>query len=211
MRRAGDVMPSPLHVVVEMALRRQRPGTGSARAFLRERTSVLQWPRLAFLEPLFAVIGAVGLRLYAPERTTTDLDVIIFEQDAPDVERRLAGQGWARVGDLTIGGSSWRSEAGHYLDVVVRREAWWPGLIAAAQVNRDRQGLPILPLAGQVWLKLRAGRTVDAGDLSRLLGLASDEQIAEVRAFVQANAAPDEVQDFESLVQLGRLEFGSEH
>jgi hypothetical protein len=169
---------------------------------------MLQWPRLAFLEPLFAVIGAVALRLYAPERMTGDLDVIVFERDAPEVERRLSEQGWERVGDLAIGGSSWRSPAGEYLDIVVRPEAWWPALIADAQANRDRQGLPILPLAGQVWLKLRAGRTVDAGDLSRLLGLASDEQIADVRAFLHANAAPDDVQDFESLVQLGRLEFG---
>jgi hypothetical protein len=201
-------MPTALHQVVEMALRRQGAGTGSSREFLRERTNVLQWPRLAFLEPLFGVIGAVGMRLYAPERTTGDLDIIVAQRDAPEAEHRLAAAFWQRLSDLTVSGSSWRSAEGQYLDMFTGQEPWWPSLIAAAQANRDAQGLPILPLRGQVWLKLRAGRTVDAGDLSRLLGLASSAQIAEVRAFLEEHASSTDLEDFESLVRLGCLEFG---
>ncbi len=170
---------------------------------------MIEWPRLAFLEPLFAVIGGVGLRLYTPERMTRDLDIMVARRDAAEVESRLAVHGWERLGDLEIEGSSWRSAEGHLLDVVVGAEEWWPAMIAEAQTNRDLQGLPILPLPGQVWLKLRAGRTVDAADLSRLLGLASLEQIAESRAFLRAHATEPDLEDFESLVQLGRLEFGS--
>jgi hypothetical protein len=203
-------MPSALHTLVEMALRRQRPGTGSSRAMLRERTAMYSWPRLAFLEPLFAVIGGVGLRLYAPERTTRDLDIIVARRDVAEAEQRLSAQGWERIGELPIGGSAWRSAGGEDLDLVVGAEEWWPAMIADAQANRDGQGLPILPLPGQVWLKLRAGRTVDAADPSRLLGLATAEQIDQTRAFLQAHAGATDLEDFESLVRLGRLEFGDE-
>jgi hypothetical protein len=192
-----------------MALRRQRAGTGSSREFLREKTAVLQWPRLAFLEPLFAVIGAVGMRLYAPERTTGDLDIIVAQRDAPEAEHRLAAASWQRLSDPVVSGSCWRSAAGEYIDLFIGQDRWWPEMIAVAQANRDAQGLPILPLPGQVWLKLRAGRTVDAGDLSRLLGLASSAQIAEVRGFLEDHASSTDLEDFERLVRLGRLEFGS--
>jgi len=201
-------MASALHVVVEMALRRQQPGTGSGRRFLKKRTAMIEWPRLQFLEPLFAVIGAVGIRLYAPERTTQDLDVVVALQDAEECERRLVDSGWERLGTLGIGGSTWGSSEGQDVDVFVGREEWWSAIIAEAQSNRDLQGLPVAPLKAQVWLKLRAARSVDAGDLSRLLGLATDEQVAEVRAFLGEHADPRDMQDFESLVQLGRLEFG---
>lgn len=201
-------MASPLHVVVEMALRRQQPGTGSSGRFLRKRTAMIEWPRLQFLEPLFAVVGAVGTRLYAPERATRDLDIVIALRDVEECERRLEAGGWERLGTLGIGGSTWSSAQGQDVDVVVGREEWWPAIIEEAQNNRDLQGLPVAPLKAQVWLKLRAGRSVDAGDLSRLLGLATDQQIAEVRAFLYEHADPLDTQDFESLVQLGRLEFG---
>jgi len=55
-----------------------------------------------------------------------------------------------------------------------------------------------------------AGRTVDAGDLSRLLGLARGAELEEVREFLEEHADRRDLQDFESLVQLGRLEFGEQ-
>ena len=170
-----------------------------------------QWPRLEFLEPMFGVIGAVGMRMYAPERATRDVDVVVAAADFDETERRLADALWQPLGKLSVGGSSWRSPDGqHDLDVLFRREPWWPEVIAEAQTNRDEQGLPVIPLKGQVWLKLMAGRTVDAGDLSRLLGLATEVQIVEVRAFLDEHADARDLQDFESLVQLGRLEFGEQ-
>jgi len=203
-------MATALHTVVEMALRRQQPGTGSSRTLLAERTAMYQWPRLSFLEPLFAVMGAVGMRLYAPERATRDLDVIVARRDAAEAERRLLEIGREQVGKLALPGWSWRSADDQELDLFVGEEDWWPALIAEAQSNRDKQELPVLPLRGQVWLKLQAARTIDAGDLSRLLGLASDEQVAEARQFLQAIADKRDLQDFDSLVTLGRLEFGEQ-
>jgi hypothetical protein len=58
-------------------------------------------------------------------------------------------------------------------------------------------------------MKLAASRVQDAADLSRMLGLASEEDLARVRAVV-ARYAPDEADDVESLIYLGRVEMGSE-
>ncbi|HEY8691921.1 MAG TPA: hypothetical protein VIR57_04190 [Chloroflexota bacterium] len=169
---------------------------------------MIEWPRMQFLEPLFAVIGAVGMRLYAPERATRDLDIIVALADAEEAERRLLAAGWERAAALSVGGSSWRSSAGEDLDVLFGREPWWPEIIREASNTRDAQGLPVAALRAQVYLKLSAGRTVDAGDLSRLLGLATQAQIEEVRAFLTEYLEQRDLQDFDSLVQLGRLEFG---
>ena len=114
------------------------------------------------------------------------------------------------MGKLALPGWSWRSSDGQELDLFIGQENWWPELIAEAQSNRDKQELPVLPLRGQVWLKLQAARTIDAGDLSRLLGLASDEQIVQARQFMQASADKRDLHDFDSLVTLGRLEFGEQ-
>lgn len=166
------------------------------------------WPRLEFLEPLFAVIGAVGMRLYAPERATRDLDIVVAVADFEEAERRLTNANFEPLGKLSVGGSAWRSPDGQEVDLLFRREPWWPEVIREGQSNRDAEGLPIVPLEGQVWLKLMAGRSVDAGDLSRLLGLVSEADLQKVRAFLEEHADKRDVQDFESLVQLGRLEFG---
>lgn len=44
-------------------------------------------------------------------------------------------------------------------------------------------------------------------DLSRMLGLASEEELARVRATV-ARYVPDEIDDLESLIYLGQVEMG---
>jgi hypothetical protein len=174
---------------------------------VHEKTALAPWPRLEFLEPLFAVIGAVGLRLYAPERATRDMDVMVAVGDFEQAERRLTDAGWESVGKLSVGGSAWRLGDGQEIVLYFRREQWWPDLIAEAQSNRDEQGLPVMPLRGQVWLKLVAGRSIDADDLSRLLGLATESQLTEIRQFLEEYADQRDVQDFDSLVQLGKLEF----
>ncbi len=46
------------------------------------------------------------------------------------------------------------------------------------------------------------------GDLSRMLGLASDAELARVRQIV-ARYSPDDLADLESLIYLGRFEMQS--
>ena len=146
-------------VLIAMAQRRQRRGTGSGAAFVRERTAWQQWPNLdAVLAPLaWAVVGAVATRQYMPERATGDLDVVVAKADAAAARAKLQTAGYAFRGELRIGGSTWHSPDGQDVDVIEGADAWWPTALGAAQANRDGQGLPVLPLPYLVLIKLQAG------------------------------------------------------
>lgn len=168
----------------------------------------MKWPDLsAVLAPTrWAVVGAVATRLYMPERMTQDLDVAVVVEDAATVRKQLADAGFIKVSELSIGGSSWRSPDGQRVEVIEGREPWWPEALAEAQRNRDADGLPILPLPYLVFMKMKASRTVDLGDLARMLGQADEEALDRVRRFFQ-EYAPEDSADLESLIVLGRLEF----
>jgi hypothetical protein len=66
----GNLTPRQMrHILIEMSLRRQKPGSGSALQFLRERTAMNVWPDLReILQGIpWAVIGGVATRAYMPE------------------------------------------------------------------------------------------------------------------------------------------------
>jgi hypothetical protein len=195
--------------IIEMCRRRQRPGTGSDLAALMQRGPIMQWPDLGqVLGPLqWAITDAVATRLYMPERAAADLDVIVAGESLGEAERRLSEAGWERTGDLAIGGSSWRSLEGAQVDVIVCEEPWCADALAQAQSNRDAQGLPVLPLPYLVLQKLASSRAPDIGDLTRMLGLADDDALARVREAVRRHA-PDDVEDLEALIELGKRETG---
>lgn len=193
--------------IIDMALRRQRPGTGSGLDFLMQRTTNVQWPDLSpILAPVhWAVVGAAATRLYMPERVTQDFDIAIAVSDADLVRRKLTAAGYIHTGDLSIGGSRWQSADGLQIDVVEGHEPWWPQALAEAQSNRDGQGLPILPFAYLILMKFNASRTIDLGDITRMLGLASEADRERAREIFR-QYAPDDVQDLNSLIHLGKLE-----
>ena len=64
---------------------------------------------------------------------------------------------------------------------------------------------PVLTLPYLVLMKLEAGRIQDIGDISRMLGFASDESLTEVREVV-GRYSTDATEDLESLIVLGKLE-----
>jgi hypothetical protein len=142
-----------------------------------------------------------------PERATRDLDALIPAADGREAGRRLREAGWEETGRLTIGGSAWLSPEGVRLDVVECSEPWCREAIAEAQANRDQQGLPVLPLPYLVLTKLRASRGRDVGDLTQMLGLADEAERNEVREAV-ARHAPEDLEDLEALIELGKLEIG---
>lgn len=168
----------------------------------------MSWPNLvATLAPLqFAVVGAVATRLYMPERLTQDIDIVIGVSDSAELRQKFLKAGFVHQGELTIGGSTWRAPDGKLVDVIEGHESWWLNAIAAAQNNRDAQGLPILPLTYLVLMKFRAGRLQDLADISRMLGQADEKDLAEVRALFDREA-PSERGDLESIIQLGKLEY----
>ncbi len=192
---------------IALAQRRQRAGAGSRREFLLRRTANVQWLDLtSILSPIhWAVVGAVATRHYMPERMTRDLDVVVAVADSAEARRKLKEAGFAYQGELSIGGSSWTAPDGTPVDVVEGVEGWWTVAIAEAEANRDAQGLPILPLPYLTLMKFRAGRVQDLADVTRMLGQADDETLVAVRRLF-ARHAPDEREDLESLIALGKLE-----
>jgi hypothetical protein len=199
------------HALIEIARRRQRPGSGSSPAFLLERTASMEWPDLTV--PLgaipWAVAGAVATRRYMPERRTQDLDIVVTVTDVAAVRERLNTAGYTFLGDLRIGGSSWRALDGTEVDVLECGAPWCATALAQANANRDAQGLPVLPLPYLVLMKMQAGRARDIGDLAQMLGQADPLALEEVRAIV-GRFAPADLDDLESLIVLGQLEMGTD-
>ncbi len=193
---------------IDIVRRHQRPGAGTSRQVLEERTTYLSWPDLtAVLASLrWAVAGAVAARLYMPERMTQDLDIVVLRADVAAAARRLRDAGYAMLGPLSIGRSSWKAPDGQTVDLISVSDAWWEAALDEAQSNRDAQGLPILTLRFLVWMKFQAGHAQDMADIARMLGQASGQALADVRALFQQVAAPGDLDDLESLIALGQLE-----
>ena len=190
-----------------MALRRQRPGTGSI--ISREGGPTVRWPALATILAgiPWAITGAVATRLYMPERATRDLDILVLAQELGFVEAALRRAGFALVGQLTIGGQSWKAPDGTSVDVIAGEDEWVGQALSEASTNLDPQGAPVLPLPYLVLMKLGASRVQDLADVSRMLGRASIEHLDRVRAVVRSHA-PELADDLERLIHLGRLESG---
>jgi hypothetical protein len=65
----------------------------------------------------------------------------------------------------------------------------------------------VIALPYLILLKMNAQRTRDMGDLGTLLGWASDDDLDEVRQVV-AKYAPEDAEDLESLIFIGKKERG---
>jgi hypothetical protein len=158
------------------------------------------------LHPLpWAVVGAAATRLYMPERMTQDLDILVRAADAATVRQQLRAASCRYIEDLAIGSSSWTTPDGWSVDVLEGTAPWCSQAIAAAQQNRDTQGLPVIPLPYLVLMKFQAGRVQDLADITRMLAQASAHHLAAVRQLF-ATLLPEDVADLESLIALGQLE-----
>jgi len=62
-----------------------------------------------------------------------------------------------------------------------------------------------LDLPYLIIMKIEASRGRDIGDLTTMLGLASDDELARVREVV-ARYTPEQLDDLESLIYLGQVE-----
>ncbi len=202
----GDLTPrQKRRFLIEMSLRKQKPGTGSSLEFLRQRTAMNRWPDLReLLRGIpWVVIGGVATRAYMPERTTKDLDILVKQDDGDEVIERLKKAGYTVVSRLAVPGYWLRSPEGVEVDVLFGNYPWLEKALNQPQL--DPAGYPVLSLPYLVLMKLIAIRTQDWADVSRMLSLASDEELSEVRAVV-ARYSPDDSDDLESLIYLGKLE-----
>lgn len=71
-----------------------------------------------------------------------------------------------------------------------------------------RADLPVLGLPYLVLMKLTAMRSQDWADVSRMLGLATEADLVEVRDVVR-RYSPEDVEDLEALIMLGQREVQS--
>ena len=205
-----EISMRPATKLLQIALRRAARGTGSSAEFLnRSRTAMIPVPDLtAILGPIrWALVGGIALRAYVPERMTLDVDIIIDADDETQARVAFVAASYRITGPLTIGGFTAYPHDGAAPVDVLTSTAWWLD-DALTSPTLDPAGLPTLPRRYLLLLKLQAGRTQDLADVQRLLRGTSPEERATMRAVVQGNAA-ELVEDYDALVTLADLEYGS--
>ncbi len=90
------------------------------------------------------------------------------------------------------------------LDVLESGEEWAQEAISQPQVGPD--DLPVVAMPYLILMKMQASRSIDIGDLGRMLGAAEDAALTETRRVIR-HYLPDAIEDLESLIQLGRFEY----
>ncbi len=154
----------------------------------------------------FAVVGGVATSRYMPERTTVDIDVLIAPRSLDEARRNLQAAGWREGSNLTpepglgLREQAWRRDDQH-LDVLWSDAAWARHAIEGAR----SEGRKIVELGYLVMMKMNAARGVDQGDLTRMLGLASEVSPEAARAILREHR-PDLLEDFEQYIAIGKLE-----
>jgi len=191
---------------IALAWKRVRPGSGSHREFLEARTWKHPVTNLKQFvqQTAFVVVGGIATRLYMPERTTLDLDILVLAEDAPLLYRELQQANSQQLGILSIGKTTWQLPDRAMLDVIESGEPWVEAAIEKPVWSPD--GLPIIALPYLVIMKLQVSLVQDLADISRMLGGADEETLAGVRTVISSYLA-DAVEDLESLIELGKLEY----
>lgn len=163
------------------------------------------WPDLRpILQGIdWAIIGGVATRAYMPERMTKDLDILVHKDDGEAVIARLKETGYRVASQLAVPGFLMVSPEGVEVDVLFGDYPWLKE--ALTHPSKDPAGYPVLGMPYLVLMKLTAQRAQDWADASRILGWASDADLDEVRVVV-AKYSPEDREDLESLIFLGRKE-----
>ncbi|MBI4317338.1 MAG: hypothetical protein HY675_02515 [Chloroflexi bacterium] len=158
----------------------------------------------------YVVVGGTATSLYMAVRVTKDVDILVCASELERV-RRVLSQGGAKflhplsfASSLGISGEAWKLTDGTELDVLWSARSW--AKEALAQPNWDAAGLPIVALPYLVLLKMDASRSIDFGDISRMLGGADDRALDRVRKVIRKHL-PEVMDDLEGFIQIGRLEF----
>ena len=166
---------------------------------------MIEWPDFRqILQGIpWVIIGGVATRAYMPERMTKDMDILIHKNDGQEVIQRLQKAGYTVISQLAVPGHLLQSPTGVEVDVLFGDTPWLKDALAQPQFDAARY--PVLDLPYLVLLKLQAMRPQDWTDVSRMLGLASDEVLNQVREAI-TQYSPEDSDDLESLIYLGKLE-----
>jgi hypothetical protein len=104
---------------------------------------------------------------------------------------------------LGLYGSAWRAEeTGAIVDLISSGQAWLTEAFSAP-ATLDRSGERVLPLPYLVLMKLDSARSIDHGDLGRILGRLSHEDLEDVIAIVERHygdpAAPEDLRQYHKI------------
>jgi hypothetical protein len=165
-----------------------------------------KWPDLhQILDDIpWVITGGVATRAYMPERMTHDLDILIHKTDCEKAWKRFQKAGFKMAEVLDAPYFVARSPDTPEVDVLCLDLPWLEA--AFSQMRQDPAGLPVLDLPFLIIMKLRANRAIDIGDMTRMLGLASEADRERVRETI-ARYQPEDADDLEALILLGKLEF----
>lgn len=207
--------------ILQRALRKNTRGSGSDLAYL---LTLPQSERPAIRTSLFAPVpamlaGAHAVNAYAPERTTSDTDFLVPHELFAAAEQRLRAAGYDKSRDLffpnaALGlyGSAWRAEQfqGLVVDLISSGQPWLTEAFSAP-ATLDRAGERVLPLPYLVLMKVDSARSIDHGDLQRMLGRLSNEDLEGVIGIVARHygdpAAPDDLRQYH---KIGHWEYDAE-
>jgi hypothetical protein len=193
-------------ILIEMCLRRIKPGTFTSPELLSRRTAVNKWPNLnKILEGIpWVITGGVATRAYMPERMTHDLDILIHKSNCESAWRKFKEHGFVVADVLDAPYFVARRADIPEVDVLCLDFPWLER--AFVEARQDPAGFPVLDLPFLIIMKLKANRGIDIGDMTRMLGLASEEDRDRVRKTV-ALYQPEDSDDLEALILLGKMEF----
>ncbi len=185
--------------LIKMAQRRAKAGSGSqVKIGCTKNMEFLQ-----FIQTSFMLVGGHATALYMPERQTQDIDLLIHPENENKIHQEFLNQGGKLEGQLSIGGTSWNLN-NNSLDIILCEGDWF---YKAYQEAPEKWSVKVIPLPYLVLMKMTASRMQDLTDISRMLGLADDQEIIKVKKVIKKYTDPQTLEDIEGLIQLGKLEF----
>lgn len=147
----------------------------------------------------YAVAGGLAVGVYAPERATQDLDLVIVTSKG--IEEKFLKLGYTLKGKLAIGGMIWEMTDGREIDLLdISDRPWAKIALNEAQFHRFI-GFPVLPLPYLILMKLEASRMQDVADISRLVKYADEHARNQIREAVR-KYRPQDLEDLEQIIQI---------
>ena len=192
--------------IISLVNRRVKPGCGSSIELLRRRTWKQPLPDLKNIikQTPYVITGGIATKLYMAEKASLNLDIFVLSEDAESITEELQDFNAYFLQELDYGGKKWVLPDETLLKVIYLNEPWAKD--AVYNPNFSPNGLPVVRLPYLVLTKLQLSRFKDLGDLSRMLGGASDSELNEVRKIVKLYYS-ESLEDMEQILWAGKLEY----
>ncbi len=164
------------------------------------------------------LIGAHAEAVYAPERSTKAIDVVVRPKAVVDAERQLSRLSCQKQNDLILPssnldlfGSAWRCQEQSDLDILSSNAPWLTEAFASPHVL-NQEGQRVIPLAFLVLIEIDSARGIDQGDLSRMLGRLEPAAVDSIIATVTRHYPDKQIaDDIRQYAQIGSWEYMTEN